>query len=101
MALPSPLFAGSAVTTTVTFTVPPSTIPVDPSTITLKYRPGSGATVTWVYQGAGSITKSSTGVYAAELDTTALAGGWVIEWIGTGLCAAVAVSTFLVESLPI
>ena len=99
--LPQPLFAGNAVTTTVTFTIPPSTTPVDPSTVTLKYKAGSAAVVTWVYLGAGSITKSSVGVYAAELDTTALQGGWTVEWIGTGTCAGIAVSMFLVEPLPI
>ena len=101
MALPSTLYAGNAVTTTVTFTVPPSTTPVDPSTITLKYKVGSQATVTWTYGGTGSITKTSTGVYAAVLDTTALAGSWVIEWIGTGACAAISVSYVSVETLPI
>ena len=99
--LPSPLYAGNAVTTTVTFTVPPSTSPVDPSTITLKYKAGSTATTVWTYGGTGSINRVSEGIYAAELDTTSLAGNWTIEWIGTGACAAVSVSFITVETLPI
>ena len=99
--LPSPLYAGNALTTTATFTIPPSTTPVDPTTVTLKYKAGSTATVTWTYLGTGSITQVSTGIYSAELDTTSLAGGWTIEWIGTGACAAVSVSNISVTPQPI
>lgn len=101
MALPATIYAGTAITSTATFTVPPSTTPVDPTGVTMKYKAGSAAVVTWTYLGAGSITKVSTGVYAAELDTTSLAGGWTVEWIGSGACAAVSVTQFLVEPLPI
>ena len=87
--LPSPLYTGNAVTTQVTFTVPPSTTPVDPDTVTLKFKGGVQTTTTWVYLGAGSITKVSTGVYTAELNTTSYPGPWTVEWIGTGACAAV------------
>lgn len=101
MPAPIQVYAGNAVTTTCTFTVPPSTTPVDPDTIVLKYKAGSNSTVTWTYGGMGSITRTTTGVYAAILDTTSLAGNWVIEWIGTGACAAVSVSYVAVETLPI
>lgn len=101
MSFPNPLYAGNAVTTQVTFTVPPSTTPVDPSTITLKYKAASGATVTWTYGGAGSIVKVSTGIYSAELDTTGAAGNWTIQWTGTGTCAAVSVSTIAVSTPPL
>lgn len=100
MALPNPLYAGNGLTTTVTFTVANGTI-TDPDTVTLKYKAGSAATVTWTYLGTGSIMKTGTGVYTAELDTTALAGSWTIEWIGTGACAAVSVSNTQVSTPPI
>ena len=99
--LPTPTYAGTAVTTTATFTIPPSATPVDPSTVVLKYQAGSAAPVVWTYLGTGSIVKVATGVYSAELDTTSLAGEWTVEWIGTGACAAVSVSTFPVQTPPL
>ena len=98
--LPNPLFAGTAVTTTATFSVPGGAI-TDPSTIELRYKAGSAATVTWTYLGAGNIVRVSTGVYSAEIDTTGAAGQWQIEWVGTGACAAISVSTIDVESPPL
>lgn len=98
----STYYAGTAVQTQVTFTNPGSSTPVDPSTITLKFSVygTGGGTITWVYQGAGSITKSSTGVYAAVLPNT-VAGQVTVEWIGTGTCAAVGVSNFTTLAPPL
>jgi len=93
----SPVIAGTAVTTTATFTTAGGTV-TDPDTIVLKFQAGGGSTTTWTYGGTGSITKTSTGVYAATLDTTGIAGTWIAEWIGTGACAAVSVAQFQVNA---
>ena len=55
---------------------------------------------TWTYGGSGSITKVSTGVYSAELDTTNKPGTWTAEWVGTGTCAAVNAAQFVVTPNP-
>jgi hypothetical protein len=94
------VIAGTAVTSTVTFQNPGVTSPVDPTTVTLKYRVSSGSVTTWEYEGAGSISKVSTGVYSAELDTTELPGSWVVEWVGTGDCSAVETAQFQVTPPP-
>ena len=94
-------YSGTAITTTATFTNPGSPTPVDPSTVTLKFRVANGSVTTWVYQGAGSISKVSTGIYSAELDTTTAPGDWTVEWLGTGACAAVNVTEFSVAPAPL
>ena len=96
------VYAGTSVTTTATFTNPdqPAT-PVDPTTVTLKFRVSGGAVTTWTFGGSGSIVKVATGIYSAELDTTSMPGDWELEWIGTGTCAAVNVASFLVQAAPL
>jgi hypothetical protein len=97
----SAVFSGTAVTTTCTFAIPPAGTITDPDSVVLKYRAGNAAVVTWTYLGAGSIVRLEEGVYSAELDTTALAGTWTIEWIGTGGCSAVAAVTLQVTTPPL
>lgn len=94
--------AGTLVTITATFESETGTA-TDPTTITLKYAQGRASypVTTWVYQGAGSITRDGTGVYVAELDTTGLPGTWVGEWIGTGACQVTQSFSFLVQPLPL
>ena len=99
MAAPS-FNAGTLVTVTATFEAISGT-PTDPSAISLKYRVVGEAITTWTYLGAGSITRTGTGVYVAELDTTSLAGAWIGEWIGTGACQVTQPFTFMVVPLPI
>jgi hypothetical protein len=95
----TPYMSGSLVTSTATF-LDDTGSPADPSTITLKYKTGTGDTVTAVYPDS-PVTKVSTGVYQAELDTTGFDGPnlqlWTVEWIGTGSVQAIAVSTFQVS----
>lgn len=100
MSLPSPLYDGTAVTTTCTFTVPGESDPVDPTVVTLSFRVSSGSVTTWTYLGSGSIVRVSEGVYSAELDTTELPGSWALKWQGTDACAAVGVTTFPVTPTP-
>ncbi len=92
--------AGSLVTSTATFTLTSTGVATDPSTITLKYLAGSGSVITKVYPDA-FITKVSAGVYSAELDTTALPGTWVVEWIGTGTVQAIASATWTITAAPL
>ena len=90
------IVAGTAVTASATFANPQANVPpnqwtpVDPSTVTLTYVPGTSSTpVTWTYGGTGSIVRVSAGVYTAELDTTGQPGQWKVKWHGTGACAVV------------
>ena len=49
--------------------------------------------------GAGFITKVTTGIYSALLDTTALPGLWTYEWIGRGTVGqSIDSNTFLVNA---
>jgi hypothetical protein len=94
--------AGTLVTVTATFNSEVGD-PTDPSTITLRFAetsPGYVPTV-WVYGGAGSITRTSTGIYVAELDTTSLPGTWEGAWIGTGACQVAQPFRFQVTPLPV
>jgi len=103
----TPVLAGTAVTTGVTFAnpvmgeVPSSWPPADPSTVTMTFIAGTGAeAVVWTYGGFGNIVRVSTGIYTAELDTTDTEGQWQVKWIGTGACAAVWVGGFRVTAQP-
>jgi hypothetical protein len=78
---------GSLVRTSETFTSLATGLPADPATVKLMWQivpngQGSpGATTTWTYLGAGSIVKDGTGLYHADLDTTALPGQWQGAWV--------------------
>lgn len=97
MSLPGPVYVGTGITTTATFTVPgaPGTpgVLTDPTVVTLSFRVAGGTPTVWTYGGAGSIVKVSTGVYSAELLANAL-GEWDVKWEGTSACAAVNVASF-------
>jgi len=109
LVLPTPLYEGTAVTLVETFAVPPvpytgqpqsEWTPTDPTVVTLTFIAGEGAAPeTWTYLGTGSINKVATGVYSAELPTTAV-GTWQVKWVGTGSCAAVDVGGFPVTATP-
>ena len=67
-----------------------SNTPVDPSTLTFKYRAAGRPTQTLTYSGTstptvGQIARTSTGNYLAQIDTTGLAGNWTIQWQSTGV----------------
>ena len=72
----------------------------DPTTITLKYRLGSGATTTVVYP-TTPIIRVSAGLYSANLDSTGWAGPgnqlWTVEWIGTGTVQAINADFWQIE----
>jgi len=74
---------------------------VDPTVVNLTWSVDGGATTTWVYQGAGSIVKDSTGNYHADLDTTAKPGVWAYRWWSTGSGQSAANTTFQVTASPV
>jgi hypothetical protein len=86
---------GSLVTVTGTFTDKTTSAPVDPATVTIQ---------AWIERGpipsAPSVTKVSTGVYTADLDTTDLSGDWTYRFFGTGGAQAAAVGQFIVDGIP-
>ena len=92
--------AGGLVTSTATFTATSTGLATDPTTITLKYLPGSGSAVTIIYPDA-RITRVSTGVYSAELDTTGKTGTWTADWTGTGAVQAIAADSWTVTAAPL
>jgi hypothetical protein len=67
--------------------------PADPTTVTLKYKPGAGSTTTVTYP-SSPVVKDSTGAYHADLDTTGWTGPddllYATEWTGTGNVQAIA-----------
>ena len=97
------IVAGTLATVTATFNAEGTGEPTDPSTVTLKFSQGAGKypSTTWVYQGVGSITRSGTGVYVAELDTTDQPGTWTVVWFGTGAVQVVQDAQFPVKANPL
>jgi hypothetical protein len=79
-------------------------VAADPTTVTLKYRPGPFAAVVTAVYPAAPIVRDSTGTYHADLDTTAAGGGalpWVIEWIGTGAVQAIGTDNWIINPEPL
>lgn len=73
----------------------------DPTTVTLKYRPGVSAMVVTVIYPAEPIVRDEAGLYHADLDTTGEpTDTWTYEWIGTGAVQAIADNTFQVQAAP-
>src|SRR6185437_525699 len=93
--------SGSLVTSTATF-YNDEGAEADPTTVTLKYKQGSGATVTVTYP-SPPIVRDAEGVYHAELDTTGWDGPdnllWATQWSGTGNVQAIAVGYWQVSPL--
>lgn len=90
--------SGSLVRTSATFASVTGDA-ADPTTVTLRYKTGAGATTTAAYPSA-PIVKDSTGVYHADLDTTGWAGPdallYATEWTGTGNVQAIGSDYFQV-----
>lgn len=70
--------------------------PADPSTITFKYRAGSGAIVT-----DAAPVRDGAGTYHSLIDTSGWTGPdhllYTCEWIGTGTVEAIGADYFEVE----
>jgi hypothetical protein len=103
MPLTRTVYIGTAVTSTVVFTNPGDSTPVDPSTVTLKFGLIGQPPTLWTYNGFGSITRAldanNNPYYYAEVLATG-AGSMVTQWTGTGACAAVNFDDFLVSPPP-
>lgn len=57
-------------------------VAVDPSTVTLKYRPPGGPVVTKTL-GAGGVVRDDTGAFHYDVDLNA-PGRWTYRWEATG-----------------
>jgi hypothetical protein len=95
--LPNPLYTGTAVTMTVTFTNPGSPDPVDPTTVSFDYK--MGGVWTSLSYADSQITRVSEGVYTAEIPVTAPAQTTVVA-IGTGACMVTEVGYFVALNPP-
>jgi hypothetical protein len=69
----------------------------DPTTVTLRYRPGPGAAVVTVAYPASPVIRDGTGLFHADLDTTGTSPSatWTYEWSGTGAIQAAADNAFI------
>jgi hypothetical protein len=92
--------AGSLVTSTATFTLTSTSAVADPTTVEIKVKVGQLAEATYTYPNA-YITRVSTGVYSANIDTTGATGVMTIEWIGTGAVQAIGFTQDNVAAAPL
>jgi hypothetical protein len=75
----------------------------DPTTVVLKYKPGSAAATVTITFPDVRISKDAVGLYHADVDTTGLLPAgvaldeWTYEWIGTGAIIAPALNIFEVK----
>ena len=70
----------------------------DPTTVTLKIKKSDGVISTYVYPSV-PVEKDSTGIYHADIDTTAGPGGvWVYRWTGVGVAQAAEEREFVVRT---
>ena len=74
---------GDLVTVRGTFTSSTGTFH-NPSAVYLDVREPSGALLTYTYGTDVEITRPSTGVYEANLDSTSKRGLWLYTWYATG-----------------
>ena len=56
----------------------------DPTVVKLTVREPSETETTYIYLTDALVTKTSTGIYAANLDTTLKRGLWIYTWWSTG-----------------
>ena len=101
--LPVPLYQGTGVLLQATFVTPVAGQPTsawpvtDPTAVTLSVLNGNDAETTYTYNsGDGVIVKISTGVYQAEISTSAAPNLWRIKWTGTGTVPVVNFASFTV-----
>lgn len=62
-------------------------VATDPTTVTFRAQPPSGAAITYVYGTDNQLVKDSTGVYHVDLPMTQ-AYTWHVRFVGTGAVAA-------------
>ena len=91
------IWPGKVIRQTVTFKDTNGNV-VDPTTVTLYVVPTIGTSVTYVYGQGVFISKVSTGVYRATVDTSAMREGVSLEWDGAGVDTVV--TTYFLDSRP-
>src|SRR5712691_1079229 len=72
----------------------------DPTTVTLKYRPGNAAATVTVIYPSSPLIKDNVGLYHADIDSSGQVvdlDEWEYEFIGTG--AIIAAKTNILEVL--
>ena len=98
--------AGDLVAVSATFTNAANAA-ADPSVVTLKVgrkdsAPSVSTYTSGTLTGPYSITKTATGAYTANIDTTGFAQAqWTYEWIGTGTVQTVNYGTFAITTPPL
>lgn len=60
----------------------------DPTNVFLTVKTPDEVETTYTYGSGAQISKSSTGVYTSDLDTTGKRGLWIFTWWSTGICQA-------------
>ena len=56
----------------------------DPSVVKLTVKTPNGVETTYEYLTGAQISKTSTGIYTSDLDTTGKRGLWIYTWWSTG-----------------
>ena len=88
------VFVGDVVRTTCQFTFDNN--PVDPTTVTVYFRPSAGVITTLVYGVDADVIRLSQGSYQAILPVD-VDGSWHIRWFGTGVYQSAIEVEFMVE----
>lgn len=72
-------------------------IRVDPTTVTVKYRAGSGSATTLVYGIDVAVVKDAVGAYHVNITVAEDNVTYYIEWLGTGAAVAAYAGSFQVR----
>jgi hypothetical protein len=71
-------------------------VATDPTAVLFKYKPPTGATVTYIYLTDAELNKSATGIYYVDVSATE-SGVWWYEYSSTGTGQAVEEAYFEVR----
>ena len=88
-----PYLAGDLIRVSVTFET--DGLPVDPTTVLLKYKNPAGTITTWTFGVNNQVVKDKVGAYRADIDANA-GGTWNFRWEGTGASQGVGQDNFVV-----
>jgi hypothetical protein len=78
---------GNIVTVTSNFKNAAGTL-VDPTAVILTVVTPNKVSTNYIYGTDALVTKTGTGIYAADLDTTSKRGTWIYTWWSTGTAQA-------------
>lgn len=97
MIRPGKIYPGTSLSLTATFTDDAGALD-DPTTITFKTCDPNGTILSYVYGTDSELTRTSIGLYAAEISPDR-AGRWHVRWETTGQVSAYE-DTFIVQDSP-